>query len=153
MTDFTPSLAVPVSLAMPIRSERLELRLFEPDDIDDRYAYQRLPEVARYLFRPPHSRERCAELIAEGGSQPDRLVAKGNVRLAQGDQKARCDRLDYDRRRERLVCRGNAWFQDGENRLSGEIIEVDLRDEKVTVTGGATVLIRPEPKVEEGEAS
>jgi lipopolysaccharide export system protein LptA len=92
-------------------------------------------------------------IYPEGGSQPDRLVAKGNVRLAQGDQKARCDRLDYNRLRERLVCRGNAWFEDGENRLSGEIIEVDLRDEKVTVKGGATVLIQPEKKVEGGRTS
>jgi RimJ/RimL family protein N-acetyltransferase len=77
MTDPTPS------LAMPIRSERLELRLFETDDVDDRYAYQRLPEVARYLFRPPHSRERCAELIAEGGgSQPSWTTDGDMVSLA-----------------------------------------------------------------------
>ena len=84
----------------------------------------------------------------EGGGQPDRLMAKGDVRLAQGDQKARCDRLDYDRLNERLVCRGNAWFEDGENRLSGEVIDIDLRDEKVTVKGGASVLIQPEKKAE-----
>jgi lipopolysaccharide export system protein LptA len=84
----------------------------------------------------------------EGGGQPDRLMAEGDVRLVQGDQKARCDRLDYDRLNERLVCRGNAWFEDGENRLSGDVIDIDLRDEKVTVKGGASVLIQPEKKAE-----
>jgi lipopolysaccharide export system protein LptA len=89
----------------------------------------------------------------KGGGQPDLLTAEGDVRLAQGDQKARCDRLDYDRLKERLVCRGNAWFEDGENRLSGEVIHIDLRDEKVTVKGGATVLIQPEKKREGGRTS
>jgi lipopolysaccharide export system protein LptA len=79
----------------------------------------------------------------DDGGQPDRLVAEGDVQLAQGNQKAHCDRLDYDRLNERLVCRGNAWFQDGENRLSGEVIHIDLRADKVKVKGGATVLIQP----------
>ena len=29
------------------------------------HAYQSLPSVARYLYRPPQSRERCAEVIAQ----------------------------------------------------------------------------------------
>jgi lipopolysaccharide export system protein LptA len=89
----------------------------------------------------------------DGSSQPDRLMARGDVRLAQGDQRARCDRLDYDRLNEKLVCRGNAWVEDGENRLSGEVIDIDLRDEKVTVKGGATVLIQPEKKAQGGRTS
>ena len=84
----------------------------------------------------------------EGGGQPNHLLAKGDVRLSQGDQKAGCDRLDYDRLKERLVCRGNAWFQDGENRVSGEVIDIDLRHEKVKVKGGASVLLQPEKKPE-----
>lgn len=89
----------------------------------------------------------------DGGGQPDRLTATGNVRLAQGDQRARCDRLEYDRVKDQLVCSGNAWFEDGENRVSGEVIDVDLRDEKVTVKGGATVLIQPEKKAQGGQTS
>ncbi|MEJ3750678.1 GNAT family N-acetyltransferase [Actinomycetes bacterium KLBMP 9797] len=52
-------------LALPIATPRLVLRLFTTDDTDDMYAYQGLPSVARYLYRPPRSRERCAEIIAE----------------------------------------------------------------------------------------
>ncbi|MBW1684460.1 MAG: hypothetical protein JRS35_05285, partial [Deltaproteobacteria bacterium] len=84
----------------------------------------------------------------EGGGQPNHLLAKGDVRLSQGEQKAGCDRLDYDRLKERLVCRGNAWFQDGENRVSGEVIDIDLRDEKIKVKGGASVLLQPAKKPE-----
>jgi RimJ/RimL family protein N-acetyltransferase len=49
---------------VPITTGRLVLRPFTPDDIDDMYAYEGLAGVARYLYRPPRSRERCAELIA-----------------------------------------------------------------------------------------
>lgn len=41
--------------ALPLRTGRLTLRLFTADDADDidaMYAYQGLPEVARYLYRP-----------------------------------------------------------------------------------------------------
>ncbi|MEX3100780.1 MULTISPECIES: GNAT family N-acetyltransferase [unclassified Streptomyces] len=54
-----------------LTTDRLHLRLFTPDDLDDLYAYQGLPEVARYLYRPPLSREQCVESLArraEGAS-------------------------------------------------------------------------------------
>ncbi|WP_159051873.1 GNAT family N-acetyltransferase, partial [Streptomyces niveiscabiei] len=47
-----------------LTTDRLHLRLFTPDDLDDLYAYQGLPEVARYLYRPPLSREQCVESLA-----------------------------------------------------------------------------------------
>ena len=58
------------TLALPLLSERLVLRLLHPDDLDDVHAYQRLPEVARYLFRPPRTREDCARLLADGPVTP-----------------------------------------------------------------------------------
>ena len=91
---------------------------------------------------------RLEAVYPESGGQPDRLMAQDDVRLAQADQKARCDRLDYDRVKERLVCQGNAWFQDGDNRVSGEVIDIDLRGETVQVKGGASVLLQPEKKPE-----
>ncbi|WP_419996395.1 GNAT family N-acetyltransferase [Streptomyces boninensis] len=51
----------------PITTERLTLRPFRADDANDladRHAYQSLPEVARYLYRPPLTREACAKSIA-----------------------------------------------------------------------------------------
>ncbi|OEV11241.1 GNAT family N-acetyltransferase [Streptomyces nanshensis] len=55
---------------LSITTDRLVLRLFTPDDVDDMYAYQGLDEVARYLYRPPRTRERCAEVIGEIGVPP-----------------------------------------------------------------------------------
>ncbi|MFF0001765.1 GNAT family N-acetyltransferase [Streptomyces avermitilis] len=53
-----------IRLSLPITTERLILRPFTPDDLDDLYAYQSLPEVARYLFRPPLTRDQCAQSLA-----------------------------------------------------------------------------------------
>jgi RimJ/RimL family protein N-acetyltransferase len=50
--------------ATPVTTKRLVLRRWTPDDLDDLYAYQSLPEVARYLYRPPLTREQCAQSLA-----------------------------------------------------------------------------------------
>jgi RimJ/RimL family protein N-acetyltransferase len=59
--------------ALPLMTERLVLRLFTTDDLDDMYAYQGRADVARWIYRPPRTRERCAEVIAEvaGGTDWD----------------------------------------------------------------------------------
>ena len=51
-------------LTLPLSTAHLHLRLFTPDDLHDLYAYQGLPEVARYLYRPPLSRGQCAQAIS-----------------------------------------------------------------------------------------
>ena len=66
------------------------------------------------------------------------------MRLAQKDQKARCDGAVLDRVREVFTCRGDAAFRDGDSCMAGEEIVVDLRTDKVKVKGGATVLIKPD---------
>ena len=59
-----PTWPEPASRAFwPLRTDRLRIDLFTPDDVDAMYAYQGLPEVARYLYRPPHTRERSAQVI------------------------------------------------------------------------------------------
>ncbi|MDG4790270.1 GNAT family N-acetyltransferase [Micromonospora sp. WMMD1102] len=52
---------------LPLTADRLVLRPFTPDDVDGMYAYQQLPEVARYLYRPPRTREQCARIISRLG--------------------------------------------------------------------------------------
>nr|WP_203606464.1 GNAT family N-acetyltransferase [Streptomyces sp. SID11385] len=47
-----------------MRTPRLTLRPFTPEDTDAMHAYQRLPEVARYLYRPPRTRAECEAVIA-----------------------------------------------------------------------------------------
>jgi RimJ/RimL family protein N-acetyltransferase len=60
--------------ALPLMTERLVLRLFTADDLDDMYAYHGLESTTRWLYRPPRTRERCAEVIAEvaGGTDWDK---------------------------------------------------------------------------------
>jgi RimJ/RimL family protein N-acetyltransferase len=49
----------------PVRTERLLLRPYAPADIDALYAYQRLPEVHRYLYTEPRSRSEVENLVTE----------------------------------------------------------------------------------------
>lgn len=65
-------------LATPVGTDRLVLRRFAPDDVADVYAYQRLPEVARYLYRPPLSRAECAELVARRAAAELRWAVDGD---------------------------------------------------------------------------
>lgn len=78
-----------------------------------------------------------------GASQPDRLVASGSVRVAQGEREAFCDEAVYRRSQDTLVCSGHAELREGEDRVRGERIEFDLAAESVVVKGGASVLIHP----------
>ena len=49
----------------PIRTERLLLRPYAHADVDALHAYQRLPEVHRYLYTEPRSRSEIEALVAE----------------------------------------------------------------------------------------
>jgi RimJ/RimL family protein N-acetyltransferase len=48
---------VPGELTFPLETERLLLRPFRSDDFDAVYAFESLPEVARYLYWEPRSPE------------------------------------------------------------------------------------------------
>lgn len=48
----------------PIETERLLLRPFAPDDLDGMYAIQSRPDVARYLYWEPRTRDEVAETLA-----------------------------------------------------------------------------------------
>jgi len=47
----------------PLRTARLLLRPYQPDDVDAVYAYERLPETARYLENEPMSRAEAKALV------------------------------------------------------------------------------------------
>jgi RimJ/RimL family protein N-acetyltransferase len=53
---FTPQL--------PIRTERLELRLFRPEDFTDSYAYHSRPDVVRYLYQEPRTVDEYRAVLA-----------------------------------------------------------------------------------------
>jgi hypothetical protein len=68
-----------MDLALPLTTERLTLRLFRPDDVEDVFAYQGREEVAPYLYRPARTRERCAEAVARVSAGTRRLFARLDV--------------------------------------------------------------------------
>lgn len=76
-------------------------------------------------------------------SQPERLVASGNVRLSQEGRTARCDTATYFREDQRVVCKGqNAILKQDDDQLQGREITFHLDSEVLVVTGGATVRIQ-----------
>ena len=89
---------------------------------------------------------RLEAFYPENVSQPDRLVASGEVHVLQGTREARCDKATYYRTEDLLVCEGHAELRDGEDRVAGAVIEFYLAAERVLVKGGATVLFHPKPE-------
>jgi RimJ/RimL family protein N-acetyltransferase len=50
---------------LPIRTERLLLRLYTEDDLDDMYDIQSRPEVARYLYWGPRDQDQARESLGK----------------------------------------------------------------------------------------
>jgi RimJ/RimL family protein N-acetyltransferase len=61
----------------PIETARLTLRPFAPGDLDDLYAYQSRPQVARYLRWAARDREQTRQALAER-SEETTLGAEGD---------------------------------------------------------------------------
>jgi RimJ/RimL family protein N-acetyltransferase len=61
----------------PIETARLTLRPFTPDDLDDLYAYQSRPDVARYLRWEARDLARARQALAEQ-CRETRLHAEGD---------------------------------------------------------------------------
>lgn len=62
---------------LPIRTERLLLRLYTEDDLDDVYAMQARPDVARYLYWGPRTRDEARESLGKKIAS-NRLRAEGD---------------------------------------------------------------------------
>ena len=60
----------------PIQTERLVLRPFDPGDVDDVFVYRSLPEVNRYLYCEPCTREEAAEALTRWAEQ-DEITEEG----------------------------------------------------------------------------
>ena len=60
----------------PIETERLLLRPYREADVDVLHDIQSRPEVVRYLYWEPRTRERVEQVIRESG---DRIEAEGNA--------------------------------------------------------------------------
>lgn len=79
----------------------------------------------------------------EGESEPRRLIARGAVRVEQGNRSARCDRAEYLRASQKITCRGHAELVQGCDVVRGELIVLDLAASKARVEGAASIVISP----------
>ncbi len=80
---------------------------------------------------------------AANATQPDRLVASGNVRVEQKSRELSCATATYFPSEERLECVGNARLRDGSNQVEGERIEILFAQDRIRVKGGAVVNVAP----------
>ena len=60
-----PPPLLPLRFTAPIRTERLILRLYAPDDLDAHFAIQSRADVARYLYWSPRDRKGAAETLQQ----------------------------------------------------------------------------------------
>ncbi len=67
-----------LEIVEPLRTERLLLRPFTDDDLDDVLAYHALPEVVRYLYWEVRDRDEVRELLVQRRERY-RLAADGDV--------------------------------------------------------------------------
>nr|WP_285643715.1 GNAT family N-acetyltransferase [Lentzea sp. NBRC 102530] len=66
----------------PIRTERLLLRPFTADDLDDFLAYRALPEVRRYLYNDASTRDECGKVLAQRVGETELTAAGQRLILA-----------------------------------------------------------------------
>lgn len=77
---------------------------------------------------------------------PDRVVARGNVRLHWSGGEATCADAVFDRAGQRVQCNGGekgAKIVRGDDVVGGREIELDLAHSVYKVRGGASVTMRP----------
>ncbi|MFP6641004.1 MAG: LptA/OstA family protein, partial [Myxococcota bacterium] len=88
-----------------------------------------------------------------GRSEPERLVAKGDVRIEQGDRRARCQMAEYERSRDQVICSGDAVLIQDCDTVRGQRIEIELSRDRARVIGAASVVIGPETEQTPGSCA
>jgi RimJ/RimL family protein N-acetyltransferase len=66
----------------PVRTERLLLRPFVADDLDDVYVYHSRPDVTRFLYWEPRERDEVRTVLAERAGQNALRAAGQRLSLA-----------------------------------------------------------------------
>ena len=88
--------------------------------------------------------QRLEATYKKGESEPERLVADGDVLVDQNGRRAKCDHAVYLRRDQRLTCSGRAELVQGCDVVRGDSIQFWLSDDRARVEGAASIVIRPE---------
>jgi lipopolysaccharide export system protein LptA len=111
----------------------------------ERFTFQRNVEFVQGDLRMDCD---WAEALQPSGaaSGPDRVAARGNVRLHWSGGEATCADAEFDRKAQRVLCRGGeqpAQIVRGDDVVGGREIELDLAHAVYKVRGGASVTMRP----------
>ena len=139
------------SRGMNIESEELEA--LRPSEGGDRVVFR-----GRVVVVQLPTRMVCDWLEAQypdGGGAPQRITARGGVRITGRETLVRCDEMVYESAACRVTCRGDEQFASitkAEDTLSGREIEFDLCRNTVRVRGGAAIRVGPRPDTAEAEA-
>lgn len=147
----TPS-KPPPTLAQGLRTDFLRVSRDEPIEIvSDQLEVVAVGNARQFTFTD-HVRvvQGDMQLLAgqleafypEGASQPERLDARREVRLIEGDLEVRCDEVTYLREAGLVICRGDALLLQGCDEVRGQKIEFYLDEERVKVVGAASVVLR-----------
>ncbi len=88
----------------------------------------------------------------EGSSDPDRLIATGNVIMEQEGRKLTCDHATYVRAEDRLICEGDALMVSGADRLSAGRIDVQIETGVVKASIDVKVNVAPKESEEQDSA-
>jgi len=133
-----------VDTDQPLSIKADELEAIEEPDGRRRLVFNRQVNVDQGGLKVQS--DRLEAHYAANATQPDRLVASGNVRVRQEKRELSCARATYYPAKEQLECSGNALLRDGANRVSGETIEILFNEDRIRVKGGAVVNVAPDKK-------
>jgi lipopolysaccharide export system protein LptA len=88
-------------------------------------------------------------LYPPDATQPERLLATGDILLTEGLREARCERAEYTIEAQRILCEGDAVLRDGGDRLEGDHIAFDFRARLVDAVGRTKLSVMPRALTEE----
>ena len=77
-----------------------------------------------------------------GAAKPDRLIARDEVALRQGERAAQCQHAEYRLAERQLSCHGAAVLRDGDDHLEGERIAFDFGAQKVDAVGRTKLFVQ-----------
>jgi lipopolysaccharide transport protein LptA len=96
---------------------------------------------------------RLEAFYAANASEPERIVASGDVTMSQAGRTARCTQATFYRKADRIVCIGDvAEVEQGCDVVRGKEIEFFTASQKLKVHGAADVRIAPDSACSKGSA-
>lgn len=81
-------------------------------------------------------------LPGDGETGVEEVIARGNVRLFQGDRHATGGEARFDQRQRTAILQDGAVLHDGPNRISGERVIVYLDEQRSVVEGASDSRVR-----------